>query len=272
MSLQPHERILPAFDISEEGLRQLEIWLLDRLGRGGGLQYHKGIYGPHNIGDWLSVETTSLFTPDHQNARMQDGNPGMLFKADSHNAAGAGIVLWSHDDVIARDPVWQLYPGGLIYFLDGEMDLGYTEGGQILRYSGGGQIVFYTSDPDRANSGGFQVITSGTTNDAAITTGDIALGTTNTVGSAGTIKLLANGSTPGGIVFSTIAEGDLLSVPAGSVLTALDSGGQFAVTQAFPGGVLYEVDEDSTTTHNLGNGKTLVINDHLGSPLVTYTG
>ncbi len=215
----PHERILQHVGLTEQGLRELEIWLLGRLGAGrGGLQYHKARhYGAHNVGDWLFVETLSTFVADVANARVQAGQTAMLFKADSHNAAGSGIILWSHDDVIDRDPVWQIYPGGLIYFLDGEQDLGYTEGGDILRYSGGGNIVFYTTDGLLNGAGDFQVVTTGSLD-----------------GDAGSVRIDASGGDDSGEV----------NTHAGT-----------------------------TITENLdASGATYVINDHLGSPLVTYTG
>ncbi len=269
----PHRLTLPNVPINEQGMRQLEIWLEGKFGRRGfGLQYHRAKrYGAHNIGDWLFVESTSAFPADIANARVQGGQTAMLFKADSHNTAGSGIILWSHDDVVDLDPVWQIYPGGLIYFLDGEQDLGYTEGGNAIRYSGGGNILFYTTDGLLPNSGDFQVATSGTSDDSAVTTGSIQLGTTNTVNGAGNITLHAAGVTPGYVWLST-APGVGIPPNSGEVAVALDVVGIFRIVDHTKLVDRFTVAEDSTTTVNLDDTKTFVVNDHLGSPLVTYTG
>ncbi len=193
----PHRLTLPNVPINEQGMRQLEIWLEGKFGRrGGGLQYHKARhYGAHNVGDWLFVETLGTFVADVANARVQAGQAAMLFKADSHNAAGSGIILWSHDDVVDLDPVWQIYPGGLIYFLDGQLDIGYTESGDIQRFSGGGGIVFYTTDNLLPNSGDFSVFTNGTSDDSAVTTGSIQLDTRNfSGGSSGRVQTYSGSS------------------------------------------------------------------------------
>ncbi len=242
------------------------------VGTGGnGLQYHSAqVYGPHNIGDWLFVEATSAFSPDFQDARVQGGDPAMLLKADSHNGAGSGIILWSHDDVISDDPVWQLWPGGIIYFLDGQDDIGHTEGGDVIRYAGGGSILLYTTDGAFVGSGNFQVITNQSLDDSAITTGSITLNASNSVGQAGNFEANAGGDTPGYVFLSTAPQGS--SPNAGEVGVALDVTGLFRVMDHTILVDRFTVAEDSTTVHNLANGKTLVVNDHLGSPLVTYTG
>ncbi len=96
MSLQPHERILPAFDISEEGLRQLEIWLLERLQQGGngwrfnvlnGISTAKATergYGYVQTTACVDLDTT----PD---PLAQGGTIGLAFQDDS----GCGALFGS---------------------------------------------------------------------------------------------------------------------------------------------------------------------------------
>ncbi len=192
MSLQPHERILPAFDISEEGLRQLEIWLLERLVAGGGLQYHKGTYGPHNIGDWLDVSTTSLQALDTEHF----GNIGQLF---SSLANGFNFVWVAENPSSGKHAEWSFEAGGFLGYLDGGTDILYTQGGAIFRYAGGGDINFYTTDGTLNGAGDFFVITTGSLDNKA---GDIHLdasGGDNSgniqilAGSSGTTTLAGNG-------------------------------------------------------------------------------
>lgn len=63
MSLPEHKRIIPHLDISEQALRELEIWLLGRLrtvrASGGGIQFVDGTYGDFNVGNSLNVETNA---------------------------------------------------------------------------------------------------------------------------------------------------------------------------------------------------------------------
>ncbi len=192
MSLQPHERILPAFDISEEGLRQLEIWLLERLVAGGGLQYHKGTYGPHNIGDWLDVSTTSLQALDTEHF----GNIGQLF---SSLANGFNFVWVAENPSSGKHAEWSFEAGGFLGYLDGGTDILYTQGGAIYRYSGGADISFYTTDATLNGAGGFNVFTTGSLDNKA---GDIQLdasggdnggNVTIRAGSSGTTTLAGSG-------------------------------------------------------------------------------
>ncbi len=130
-------------------------------------------YDVENVGDWLSIETTDTFIgPDPPPPRMQGADPGMVLKIDSANDFGSGLVIWAHDTVLSHDPVWQFTSSGSYYFLNGQNDIGYTEGGNLTRYSGGGGITFYTTDPDFNNAGDFSVFTSGSLDNQA---GDIYL-------------------------------------------------------------------------------------------------
>ncbi len=193
-------------------------------GLGNGLQYHLAqVYGPHNIGDWLDVRTTSRQTvgtgayPLSQNF----GTTGQDF-VDS----GEGILLRSGDGGVnfPNRNEWMLQSGQMIYYLDNVQDIGYTKGGNIVRYSGGGSILFYTTDATLANAGDFNVITSGASGN-----------------DVGDIVLDASGGDQTGRF--TVYTGDTMDFNPGTV-----------------------------ETHNLTAGGTFVVNDHLGSPLVTYTG
>ncbi len=268
---EPHARILPHFAISEQGLRELEIWLLDRLGQGGGLQYHKfRQYGPHNIGDWLDVLANGFFVPDMGEARVQGAGRAMLFHTDGNTG---DITFWVHDEVDSptRDIVVQITDQGLIYFLDGQDDIGYTEGGQILRYSGGGNITYYTSEDLSPTSGNFEVITSGTSDDSAATLGTIRFSVSNDAGVAGNVEAHTGGITPGYVWLDTTSTPGIPPNP-GDIGAALDTAGSFRVMDSTHLVDRLVVAEDSTTTVNLDDTKTFIVNDHLGSPLVTYTG
>ncbi len=69
---------------------------------------------------------------------------------------------------------------------------------------------------------------------------------------------------------STVDPFELLS--SGGFRIKLTTTGKQLVVRDSVNNPIYSVSEDSSTTHNLNSGKTLVINDGTGSPLVTYTG
>ncbi len=216
-------------------------------GLGNGLQYHLAqVYGPHNIGDWLDVKATNVFDPDMGDARVQGNNRAMLFHATPVPELGGetgDITFWIHGDTPPRDVVTQITGAGLYYFLDGQTDLGYTEGGNLVRYSGGGGILFYTTDGTLPNAGDFQVITNQTVDDSTYKAGAAIFDMSNGSGAdAGDLQVLtyaSGGGNPGGVAFGM-----------GSYLSP--SSGDFKI--------------------KLPDGGTHVVLDHLGSPLVTYTG
>lgn len=96
MSVPEHQRIIPAFDISEEGLRQLEIWLRDRLGQGGSGWRFLILNGdptakPSERG-WAYVRFTECFdldlVPDPTDT---GGNWGAAFL----DSSGCGLLIGS---------------------------------------------------------------------------------------------------------------------------------------------------------------------------------
>ncbi len=177
---EPHARILPHFAISEQGLRELEIWLLDRLGQGGGLQYHKfRQYGPHNIGDWLSVKTTTL-SADTEAVR---DFPGIFLYSTSDNPFGFGNIILKSDDVgQGKSAEVGLFAADFRGYLNGGFYIMYTQGGNYLSYAGGGQTVLYSTDGEFPYSGDIQLITSGTSDDSIAVLGSITLDTHNPSG------------------------------------------------------------------------------------------
>ncbi len=303
---EPHARILPHMAISEQGLRELEIWLLGRLNaaRGGGLQYHKGTYGPHNIGDWLWVQVTDTFAipdsttggaPDVTVAGMLFEGQGMFFYDDFY---GALIGMSGRD--------W-------LGYLRGGQDLVYTQGGQFIRYTGGSDAIFFTgdvgagTDPNPTVAGDFIVYTTkplaptvfgnillnsggsaelhsnagGADNNGNAALEDDFLGIFCRIGSA-----VFSGTNPGVDVFSN---NHPLKIRSGGGAVAIDSGGggvtvtgDTGVTGNLSAGdvnvggdlnmTIGSINADQSANFQLGNGKTFAIYDHLGSPLVTYTG
>ncbi len=329
--------------ISEQGLRELEIWLLGRLNaaRGGGLQYHAGTYGPHNIGDWLSVATTSFEPGKHYSQEFLTGQAGVAILTQDvgeyidHGSwvnvliKGQDICLASTVDAGDVGAEWYLGKGitGLLYYLHGGQDVGYTEGGAHIRYTRGGEYLVYTTEGGFDGSGDIQFTTSGSGDESSIQNGEFIVDTSNPHGGdGGDINLLATGNAnkaggiliqtksgapslpngaikiradtdltlssdgdttvnasgsatinaPGGTVQLDSSSGGATNIYGGSVLVQAESGldttikGDNVFTQSVAGDIQFDL--SANEVHNLSNGGTFVINDHLGSPLVTYTG
>jgi len=294
-------------EISEQGLRELEIWLrraFDEIGGGGGLQYHRPKqYGAHNIGDWFWMDATAA-NPDQETENF--ALVAMLFNAKAGDIIFKGIVgnilpgLGAEIGLSGND--WQGY-------LAGGSDLVYTQRGDFIRYLGGGDAIFYTgtvgaSEPtDPAVGGVFQVDTAGgniemQTCDAAFaSSGDFVVttqGGSNVNANAGDISLHAHKNSgsgqPGAITIRTSAANP--APPAGDIAIAADdhvlvttdtndirltSGDDMWLTstndEIHTAGGNETHDVTGAQIYNIGTaGQTLTINDHLGSPLVTYTG
>ncbi len=157
---EPHERVLPNFAVSEQGLRELEIWLMDKFGGdvfwedvgggassgGDGLQYNAGTYGPLNVGDWLSVEATGYGGLLNRAVGFYLGpasSGDFEIKSDDGN-------LYSHFlinpyvidlDTTFLDPTGTDPDQGLITLTSGEIAIASGGGGTLLTSTGGVQII-----------------------------------------------------------------------------------------------------------------------------------
>ncbi len=263
----PHRLTLPNVPINEQGMRQLEIWLEGKFGRrGGGLQYHKARhYGAHNVGDWLFVE--SISNGGAANRTSHFTAIGQLFK-------GNESIIFQYDDGAGEDVQIGLHNGAWEGYLDGNQEIIYTQGGNVIRYAGGGDILLYTTDAALAGNGSFGVFTNGSIDDSG-GSGDISLDATNSAGGqAGDIALVASGdTTPGTVTLTTFATGSLPDRNPGDVMVGLADGSSFSVASLFSEVKAVEFEENGGGEINIKTaGNTLVVNDHLGSPLVTYTG
>ncbi len=220
---------------------------------------------------------------------------------------GQDIALSTSKDAGHVGPEWYLSNTGILYYLAGAQDLGYTEGGFIIRYTRGGDYLVYTTEGGFNGSGDIQFTTSGAADASTSTAGQFIVDTSNIDhGNSGDISLLAPGDSgkEGGILIQT--KSGAPSLPNGSIkiraaedLTLSADGdinvnatgaatvnGDLGVTGVLntdtvtnPSGSLtvsaltdLYVQPGGNEVHDLQDTQTLVINDHLGSPLVTYTG
>jgi len=92
MSLPEHQRIIPHFDISEQGLRELEIWIKDRLGAVGSQGWrfdfdNEGGFGFLRFNTSFDLDTFP--TPD--DSLSQGGEWGAVFE----DASGKGFLIGS---------------------------------------------------------------------------------------------------------------------------------------------------------------------------------
>ncbi len=187
----------------------------------------------HNIGEWLSVETTG------SDAR----GVGTWPKAANFNGPGQdfldvgnGILLRSGDGSggFTQRCEWMIKSGQIIYYLDGGSDYGYLQGGDLLRYSGGGNIIFYTTDGGIAGAGDFNVYTNGSSDNVA-----------------GDIFLDASGGDDAGT----------FEVDAGSGITL----------KTYNGTIDMQALGTSAVSIRIGNGATFTILDHNGNPKIRWT-
>ncbi len=151
----------------------------------GGLQYNiADTYGPHNIGDWLSVETTGF-----QSTPIQTSHGDQIFSAGQifYDTGNAGIYTAYKDG--ARTSWRGVLSGQWLGYLDGFDDIEYLETGNFTRYTGGGDITLYTTDGRFPNTGDFNLYTSGTSDDSAVRAGDVQINTEGGSGGGGDVTL-----------------------------------------------------------------------------------
>ena len=288
MSTPPpeHQRIIPHFAISEQGLRELEIWLLGRLGArgaggGNGLQYHIAeVYGPHNIGDWLLVEMTdhdpdetdpdvgSPFTGEEASMRWisnipSAGNPRPFYYQAGLLVEG-GIKAQPRSGDNPKDSSFVSLGGS--FTVDTTEEAPGTSGGNIGLDSGGGGI----SIDSRGDTFGAIEVTSG---------GEVV----SVFGSG--VKLLddedgqylhgefSGDDGSGSGVRLTSSNNDItLENTGGTGVFLLGNGGVFLSESSAAGISLDASTGTGDIVSALNNGGKFIVNDHLGAPLLTLTG
>lgn len=220
----PHERTLPHVPVNEQGLRELEIWLLARLrklllqqvrggGGGEGLQYHRGTYGADNEGDWFFAA-----------ANDTTGAPSIGYEDGAGNVYTFGFA-WQFDTGNSGAPFAITNDGGFLIDTAGSARINATS-----------DMTVHTSDASFHIGQQFYVF-------------------------------LADGSS------TTIYNSDL------DPLLDITEAGQINLYPKTPSGMTIDdtgpftlsADDDIEFSIDT-SGKTLTIKDHLGSPLVTYTG
>ncbi len=206
-------------------------------GSGGGLQYNiADTYGPHNIGDWLRVETTS--TDPTQNTTNFTG-VGVLFETRS-------IIFKENAANVSNEAEIGLFNGDWQGYMDGGQEIVYGQGGAFTRLTGGGNIVLKSTDSALPGSGDITIGTDGTVDDSSELLGSISLNTLNTSGGTGRDISVTSGHD-----LPATSERDM----------SFDAGRDLSATFV-RNGSLTIVTAD----------QTFVINDHENNPLVTYTG
>ncbi len=205
------------------GATQTQHFAYDELNVGGssGLQYNIGTYGPHNVGDWLYVETDGRGGPatvgmefiakgsggDTQvDMRLKGGSTptSSKFNLDVYGAANDGLNLATHDggagvDIESHVPAGTGVPvGGIFLGVDGGPSAGIS-----MAISGDGDAVNHNQ--------GFDLDVSGEYNQG------ITLASHNTGGHAGSggasmgadgdgnsgVEVFGQGVNNGGVLLST---------------------------------------------------------------------
>ncbi len=256
----PHRRTLPHFPVNEQGMRELEIWLNDRFGGKGFIRY---VF--KNIGKWLYIKTTgSAPRTNNYGVMFDDTGGGILLKSGNNvdvDAVASNILLSSSElNVLGEgadatthnfgnpDFLFKIdndaVPSIIFAFGDNVGTGGHPEIGLIGNdwqgYMDGGEEVVY------GQGGNFSRYTGG---------GNVNLvSTENTRPNSGEIVLRTNGTSSD----AAVAMGDI-------TLDTQNLGGGTG------GDVNVNIGKDGFL-NILANGRTLTINDHLGNPLVTYTG
>ena len=117
----------------------------------GGIQFNSGTYGPENVGDWLSIETTGFGGPLSAGVMFQveydfrtelnggewnlntNGGPIMVTASDEEHSLTGTLNLRADGDI-------QASVGGQIYL--------YNDVGSYLLIDSGGGTVFLHSEAD----------------------------------------------------------------------------------------------------------------------------
>ncbi len=216
---------------------------------GDGLQYHFGTYGADNEGDWFYAAANDT--------SAGGGAPSIGYTDQAGNIYGFGFS-WQFDTGDSGAPFAVTNDGGFLVDtagdvqINGESSLDLWSAGAIDWFSNGGTI---NTDP-----GGFGINASGVT---VTSNGPVSLESTT----GDDVSLITSGTGKVNIE----PHGDCNIDPTGNCEVHL-APGKASATYNHLASPLLSIQEDSTTVHNLGDTKTLTINDHNGSPLVTYTG
>ncbi len=247
------------------------------VGTGGnGLQYHSAkVYGPHNIGDWLWVETTGTGgTGTVQNGLTHGArfvlSDGLAIQAGDGVTSVGPIDISSFGDMIVQlGQVFKLLASGaddsLVNLTDPSILLKTQSGQVVLANLGSGghqaEIGLVGTDWQGYLDGGNEIVY----------TGKGAGGLTGPGGHF--LRVTQGGFAQFDLSRSGHDGGDFL-VGTGGNITLDASGGNGSGSATISTGTNdLTLNAGGNTVHNIEtSGATYVVKDHLGSPLVTYTG
>ncbi len=244
------------------------------VGSGGnGLQYHSAeVYGPHNIGDWLWVETTGTGGAGTVQNGLTHGarfvlSDGLAIQAgDGVTSVGPIDIASLGDMIVQLGQVFKLLASGaddsLVNLTDPSILLKTQSGQVVLANLGSGghqaEIGLVGTDWQGYLDGGNEIVY----------TGKGAGGLTGPGGHF--LRVTQGGFAQFDLSRSGHDGGDFL-VGTGGNITLDASGGNGSGSATISTGTNdLTLNAGGNTVHNIEtSGATYVINDHLGSPLVT---